>query len=351
MASEVGAGSPQAARPKPAPIARLLLLIALAAALPYFLLTGWLAYNLVSTRVDQATEDVERAVEVTANSVERMVTRLRTLLRGLSERELVAALDPARCDPALVGVLRLNTEYTNVLTLDATGRRICNAVSPGPGVPTHVDPALFLELAVVSRSFVLSPPTLGPVTGKWVVYAVQPIVKDGRVEGVVGVGIDLQALTKVLDPRTLPLAGVAAVVDRQGRIVTRTPDAEHWIGRDASAAPAVAAALGKLPDRVRAPGADGVDRFWSYRAIPGTDWIAFAGVAADAVLGGPRRLMAGIVLAAALMALGVIWLSLRIARRITAPIQEVGTAAAALGRDEFRPAEGPPRKHRAHAAS
>jgi PAS domain S-box-containing protein len=324
-------------------VARYLLALALAASLPFLALTAYLAIHVVTTSREHATEDLHRSAEVTINSLERVLTRLNVLLKGLSERELTRALDPARCDPALLAVMRLNNDYTNVFTVDRAGRRMCSAIKAPAATADHVDPTLYLEAAAARGAMVVSGPTLDEITSTWTAYAAMPLMEAGATKGAIVVGIDLKVLAQVLDPRTLPTAGVVSIVDARGKVVTRRPDTHYWIGRDASASEPHNLARGSSRAVYRAAGLDGVDRFWTFRPVPFTDWRLFTGVHAEFVLQGPRGLALAILTASLLITLGGLYLSMRIARRIAAPIRAIAAAAPTLGAEGAAPlpASGP----------
>jgi PAS domain S-box-containing protein len=317
-------------------IASLLVALAAIAVLPFLVLTTYLSYRLIELQTDQATDDLQRSVEVTVNSVERLLGRTHVLLRGLAQRELVRALDPSVCDPALAIVLRLNVEFSNVFTADASGTRGCSGAPPPEGTPATI-PGLDFA-AILARGIpVISAPTLDAVSGKWVVYVVEPLPGGDRVAGVVGVALDLKALGAVLDPRTLPSAGVVAIVDRKGAVVARHPDGQLWIGRDASAAPAVTAAREAPPGAFPAMGLDGIDRFWAHARVKGADWTAFSGVPAVTVLQGAQRLKALMLAIGGLLVIGVVLATLALARRISEPIEAMAAKAPDLGREGANP--------------
>jgi len=315
-----------------------LLALSLAAVLPFLALTTLLSYRLVTRETEEAQANVQRSVEITVNSVDRLLLRVRTLLRGVTRRELSAALDPARCDPALQAILNLNhPDFSNVFTVSAAGKRICSAVQVPPGTSEQVDPTHYLDAVQATKAFALSPPTLGQVSAKWTVYAAEPILRDGGVAGVAALGVDLRALTAVLDPRTLPMDGVVAIVTRDGTVVTRHPDAEHWIGRDGSASLAVQAARRGGAGSLRAVGLDGIDRIWAYDTMRDTGWLVFAGVSSAAVLEVPRARTAWILAIGGSITLLAIALSLALARRISGPIEAMAAAAPSLGVEGAQP--------------
>lgn len=313
-----------------------LLGLAMFAVLPFFALAAWHSLDLIARENEQATEHLQRSVAVTASAVELLVGRVRTLLSRLALRERVHALDPGNCDPALLAIKQVNAEYTNVFTVAADGTRVCSGLPLPPWIPSGVDPTHYLDPLKATRRITFGPPVVGSISGRWVVYAVEPITHDGSLAGLVGLGIDLAALTSVVDPRALPTSGVSLVLDLGGRVLTRHPSPEAWIGFEASAWPIAQAALQGGSGTLRGAGLDGIDRIWAYGPVRGADWIVLSGIPAGEVLERSHRYAAWILGIGMALTLGVILFSRRLARRIAAPIEAIARAAPALGTEEFQ---------------
>src|SRR5450631_2701793 len=109
------------------PLVWHLAVLALGAAAPFVALAAYLATELIRDNIAEASANVERHAQSTAERADRMVDRNRAILAALANRPDVSALDPARCDPLLHDLLELHPEYANIFTVDASGRRICSA--------------------------------------------------------------------------------------------------------------------------------------------------------------------------------------------------------------------------------
>jgi PAS domain S-box-containing protein len=325
-------GSTTAAPPggKARPILVHLLGLALAAAVPFALMAGFLALDKVRSDEEAAGAGVLLTAEAAADSVERFVATTNRLLGELQQRPALRRLDPENCDPLLGELLRLHPEYTNFFTRTADGHRVCSGLAAG-GRREWIDPGLYLNEVRGSRSFMIGRPARGGASGRWAASAVEPIVEGGTVQGVVGAGIDLAKLANLLNPRGLPRGATAAVIDGSGFMVARYPEFHVWVGRDVSGAPAVRRALARDAGIVRDVGPQNVERIWGFAPVEGSRWVVLVGVPTDAVLEHPRQVAAWIAAACVTLLLLALLLSKVIARRIAEPIQAIAEAARRPG--------------------
>jgi PAS domain S-box-containing protein len=309
------------------PIVWHLVVLALGAATPFAALVGYLAFEFIAHETSHTTQIVERYARATADEAVRTIDRARLVLGELAKRPAVAALDGDRCDALLGEVLRLNPQYANVFTLDSSGQRVCSAARPLADVPAR-DPRSYPDALTARKSFLVGEPTRDLLTGKWVVSALQPIVsKEGRVLGVVGIALDLVALSSIVHQSGLAPGTVVEILDPQGIIVTSYPDAEDKTGRTASLARAGGAALAGTAGTVRATGTPGIDRLWAFAPVRGTDWIVASGIPVVEALAPVHHATTWVVALAALGVAFVILLSMAIARPISRPIAAIAAAA------------------------
>src|SRR5476649_1880683 len=122
------------------PLVWHLAVLALGAAAPFAALAAYLAVELISYNLEEAKASVEELTQATAQRAERMVDRNQQVHAELAKRPGVAALDPDHCDPLLHDLLALNPEFANIVTLDASGRRICSAAYVLPPAVRAFDP-------------------------------------------------------------------------------------------------------------------------------------------------------------------------------------------------------------------
>jgi PAS domain S-box-containing protein len=320
--------APQPRRGRDRPIVWHLAVLGLGVAAPFAALAAWLAIALVNDVKRTTMADVEKFAQSTAQRAERMVDRDRKFLATLAARPGVKALDPARCDPLLHDLLVLHSEFANVFTLDASGRRICSAAYALTARAAHVDPRYYLDEVKARKAFTVGRPLMGRLTGKWILSVVQPIfAADGSVAGVVGISINLLELDGILQKNRFGREPVLLVVDSAGVVLAHHPDAADWLGRDVSNSPIMRLALEHKSGSARDKGVLGVERFWAFAPVRGTSWTVLSGIPMNMVMAPVYRTIAWI---AALSVAGiafVIALCIILARPISRPIVAIAAAA------------------------
>jgi PAS domain S-box-containing protein len=160
---------------------------------------------------------------------------------------------------------------------------------------------------------------------------------DGAIAGTVSMSIDL-ANWNPFPPAGIPEHAIVTLLSGPV-IVASSGEAERWIGRDIGASEIYAQVSALGSGLVRAKGAAGVDRFWAFQPVPGTNWTALSGVGAEAVLAPARARRAE---AAAFAAAGVAFalaLALLLGRRLARPIRDI--ALAVRRREPRIPVAGP----------
>jgi PAS domain S-box-containing protein len=309
-------------------IAWQLVVLALAAGAPFAALTAYLAYDLLDHQLRQVEQSVLTDAQGTASDAERLVDRARTILADLATRPGVASLDPDRCDPLLADLVRLQPRYANVFTVNAAGVIVCSARGFEPGATRIVDSSHYLDPATRRKTFTISKPATGRVTGKWVVVAAQPIVSDkNEVRGVVGISFDLIALSAVINKSAITPNAIVAIIDSAGIVLTRYPDAQAWAGRDGSAAPISRMARERRTGTGRDRGVLGIERIWGFAPVRGTDWTVLSGVETEVALAPVQRSTRWIGALGALSAAFAILLGIAVARPISRPLSAIAKAA------------------------
>ncbi|HLB04525.1 MAG TPA: PDC sensor domain-containing protein, partial [Gaiellaceae bacterium] len=180
-------------------------------------LTATLAYVLVSDRSDdqQSAFDSSLGVaQLVAANLGRLLDDSRSQLAGIAERPLVRASDPERCDPIVGDFADLHPEFTNLAVVDLAGRVVCSALPQPGGEFVSVAETRWFRTARATGQFTVSEPLVGPISGEWVSVLAQPIRgSDGRLVGLIALGIDLVRYQSAFGNAVLPRDGLITVVD------------------------------------------------------------------------------------------------------------------------------------------
>jgi diguanylate cyclase (GGDEF)-like protein/PAS domain S-box-containing protein len=315
---------------KPLSIRTCLLLLVLAVSAPLIALAGFDIYYDMQQTIDHTKNSLRSLMGMMVNNTENKVAEARRTLDYLAARPAIGQLDPARCDAALSDMYGITHSYTNIITSDLQGNLVCSALPLPAGKPINNAQRPWFREFMQRRSFTISEPYQGKVTGKLVSMISLPL-HNARHEMIGGVHLPLDLA--VYDPH-IPASAVPpnsryGFFAASGVMIWRNLDPEHIIGTRPNAEAArkiVQIKNGELESIA----VDGVTRYFSVMTMPQTGWIAFIGVPSDAIYASAKRhaLEQSMVV---LLAIGLLWvLALLIARRISAPITELARTAQAV---------------------
>ena len=292
-----------------------LLALALAAILP---ITGAVVYLITDASratLNQAEDEIRNLAATTANNLAATLAESERLLSALSERPLVRALDPKRCDPIVAEFAKLNPLYANPVTRDVRGERICSLLPGVSPASTAVTFPWFHE-GIRSRGFIAGNAFHSSASGHWLSVLTHPLLDDrGEPIGVLAIGIDLLEL----QARILPAARknvVVSVIDRQGRFLMRSTDPERWLGKSVNNPGTVSTARFTPEGIYRVKGVDGIARTFAYRTDPRSGWVVSVGIPEDMLFAPFRQRLA----AALAVVVVTLFLALILVRKIGADI-------------------------------
>ncbi len=310
------------------PIRASLAVLVLATALPFVALIAYSAYSQAQLETEQAGTESLRAARATATEVEATLRRTRELLSYLAEQPAVRSFDPAQCDLVFKSFSALFPQYTNLVTVNRNGERVCSAARLPPGASTKVDPQLFLAETLRSRAFTVGQVLRGVFSDRWILAVAHPVTDErGEIRGVVSLPVDLAKLRLVPRPAELPPQAVARIVDARGTVIGSSVDPDRWIGQSFKDVPWFSLLEPGRAATGRAADIDGGERIFGAVPIEGTTWYAAVGIPVDVVYGPVRnRLMlnAVVTLGALMLAIALGYL---IARRIAGPVEIIAAAA------------------------
>ena len=206
-------------------------------ALPICTLAGFLAwenYHQYRDAMDRGYSDARTVQAVATAQTRQFMNQSEHALRELASRPAVRALDPAACDAMLAWLPTLQPAFTDVVTLDSSGRVICSAMPLSAGGKAATDRRSLIDAVEARRAFTVGKPERNPVTGRSQSTLAYPI-RDatGRVTGMVAASVDLVAFSKLLASPDMPAGAVAGIVDGQGVTLARSADAATQVGKPA----------------------------------------------------------------------------------------------------------------------
>ena len=254
--------------------ARLVLLVLLAVipALGLILYTARVQRLVAS---EAAHENLSRIAGFTASDVSGVIEGAQQLLGGLAQFHEIRGDDPAACGVVMAKLRAMYSFYSTLGVASPEGNVICSAV-PLTNSVTVMDRSWFQQ-ALQAQDFTVGEWQLDRLTGQPAINFASPIVDEaGRLQSVAFAALDLGYLNRRIGRVRMPDSAVLVVVDRQGTILARSPEAD-WQGRPApesSLLKSVAAYRGRGTAEVADP--DGIPRIYAFSPIGGKRGIVDA---------------------------------------------------------------------------
>jgi two-component system, NtrC family, sensor kinase len=269
----------------------------------------WSAKRTRQEREQELEEQAGTVAQTAAASLDQYVRSLDSIASALVSQPAVIALS-RECDTVLASVARGEPLLLNVLLTDTDG-----AVK-GSALPERWDRNPIVTQPYVKKVAALGKPVIGDlmkgqVTGKPTLAIAYPVfASTGSIVGVLAFGIDLMHLQSLFASVPLPAGSVVTLTDAQSRVISRSHDAERYIGTAVTSNPSrpqdVAAATMQV-------GLDGVPRFYGNAVVARGPWLLSVGIptsiAVQRLTGLWRRSMTIIAVAIASALILALWLS------------------------------------------
>ena len=322
----------------------LLILLVLAVLLPFTAILAYLTLHAARVETERANQAVVNLVDLTATEASNSIAEMHRLAGFLAARPQVAALDPKNCDPYMAQLLKLSPDLANIATVDANGQSICTVLKPqgNTGLPNIGQPRWLRELKR-GADFALGTPQLGVYSSRWIIVLAVPLREDGVLKGAVEVVVNMEAFKPLVSTK-VPEAGVVGITDLDGNIIARMPRPEEYVGKNLRGTYVSRMIISRRQGTGRATSLEGVERFYAFRPIGESGWIAFAGLPTADIYAQAKH-NAWIAGGLSLAVLGVAALLVfAVQRRISAPMRALTETARRVANGEFSqraPREGP----------
>ena len=284
-----------------------LVVLMVAATLPMFLLSIWLAAREGGERIALTQTQMLFSASLLAANQDRAVDAAEQLLgaaAGMPDLKS-AARHRARCQAYFEDLRQRFPVYSNIGLLSADGQAFCHAKG-ALGDASAADRDYF-RAAVAQRRFTMGEPIVGRLSGRRAIPFALPVIEAGELTGVVFATLDLEHAAAELARAQLPDAARVLVADRHGRVLLEHP--EHpgqEVPRQLNDPELARAALerrGGVGEGADDAGEQRVYAFAPGRLVGDEGFIVRVGIARAAALAGGGRLNDALwVLALAMLA-------------------------------------------------
>lgn len=247
--------------------------LVLATAVPLFALLVYSLQDNYWQAVGDAQDEARRLSELVAADGQRFLHDSQAFLAGMAVRPRVRSLDPERCDPIIADSRTFFPYFTNLAIADVNGNVVCSALPMNQSRrPSVKDRQWFIDARMGNKPMV-GKAAVGSVSGRWVSVMSHPIrTEDGAFDGLIGFAIDLARYPLVPGNFPLPAGLVAYLVDDAGVILSRSSDAEAWVGKAFPDIEALTLARSSTSGGATVVGRGADERLIAYVPVAGTNW-------------------------------------------------------------------------------
>jgi signal transduction histidine kinase len=315
------------------------ILLAIAAAIPLLLFSGWVAY-LSASWERSATQAA--ASEVVNRVAERVSAELAKQIEIAAALAATASLDQPDLGMFYREALRMKSArpmWETVELVDRSGHQVLNLLRPvGTELGATADRENFEKVVRTREPAVGGIGPVGPISGKRLVALRAPVERSGELKYVLTIALVPDAVSQILQSAGVPPGSVGAIVDAKGDIVARTLSEAFELGRPASQA--VRDAVARAPEgRYTGRTLEGIETETVYRTLAGTGgWSVHLGLPTQMLNAPVTRsviLLAGGCAVSLALAGALVWLTARdIAQRRSD--QELRTTIALNAIEERR---------------
>jgi len=283
----------------------------------------------------RAARDVLVVARAAAASLDRDLASIESGLKVLATSDELIS-DDLRAFEVQARLALPHQNITNYVLLDADHQQRLNTLrSFGTPLPSSGGPAELRRVFTEGRPWVTDLFT-GPVTGRPILAVGVPVTRQGKVVYSLNAGIVPDRMAGVLTSQALGEGWIAAILDRQGRIVARNKDMAQWVGQ--LAVPDLVRAV-KTPEQregvIYTETLEGIPVITAFARSSVSGWSVAVGTPQATLTEGLVRSLLGLLATMGLLfaaALGVAWhLALS---RVARPTQRLLSDMERLARGE-----------------
>jgi diguanylate cyclase (GGDEF)-like protein/PAS domain S-box-containing protein len=280
-----------------------------------------------------AIERARNEARLLAAEVDDYIGNLDNLLTGLSVAVSPNPADAKHNNALLEQVRReLPPIISNILLFSLDGAIIGTSLE---GFNINVADRKYFQQVLAGQRVAIEV-IRARTTGRMVVTVARPVEdRAGRLQAVIGVGLQLENLQDALRVQVLPAGSVMSIVDDKGVVIVRNTDGPHWLGRDLSGSSMVMRHLAAKEISEIAVWPDGVERITGSATAQVVPWQVSVGLPMDvasAAVAARLEWGALFILGTLATAFAIAWM---LSGRIVRPLRQLGRDASALAAGEL----------------
>jgi PAS domain S-box-containing protein len=241
-----------------------LFFIVILAVLPSIVLTVINSSEARRQAVDKVKVDLQNLNVILTEREKHIFEDERRFLASLSSMPEIRSGNTLECNQHLESLLEANPNHLNLGVTDKDGSIFCSAL-PIAG-PINVADRPYFQHAIEYKDFSIGGYQIGRITGKASINFGFPVLDDiGTVNRVIFEALDLGYLNRLFQEATLPEGATVTLLDRNGTILVRFPEADGLVGEQIQLEPIFSAILHqKGGGSLEGPDLDGVSKLFAF---------------------------------------------------------------------------------------
>jgi signal transduction histidine kinase len=288
----------------------LLVLVAIIPALGLILYSAAQQRQLVTSNIQNQTLELARFV---SEDQSNLIDQTHQLLAALAYYSDMSGDASARCAAYFSFMLEQGSQYANLGVAQPNGDISCSAIPVKPSV--NIANLDFFQRTLKTGQFTVGNYAIDQITGQVGVNFGYPIFDtNGRVQSVVFATVNLDGLNRIIANARLYTDTSMMLINRQGVVLLRTPDPQHWSGRSVPDLTLIKSMLGHGEGTLDTIDLDGTRRLFAFTPLQiasNNDMVLSIGVDKNSAFAQANQIMLnnliglGIV---AILALTAAWL-------------------------------------------
>ena len=278
-------------------------------------------------RLEKDTIQTARAL---VQAVDAHLLKAQVAAQSLSTAGALSKHDFADFHRQATALLATTGTGSNAVLTDLSGQQIVNTLKPfGQALPRHGNPAVARRVFETGQP-VISDLFIGGLTRRPIMSIDVPVLNDGKVGYVLSIGIEPKDFSSILLGQRLADDWVAAIFDTTGTIVSRTHNADQFVGQKGTAE-YIQRFLESREGAMETITREGIPVFSVFSRSAVTGWTVGIGIPRQALEAELQRKL--VILALGMMAVFAFgaMLAWLIGERIAASVRALQAPARALG--------------------
>ena len=272
-----------------------LLLLVLLAVLPALGLMLYTADEQRRLAASNAQEEALRFVRLASNNHEHLIKETEQLLSVMAQLPEVRDESYDSCSELFSRLQKQYPLYTCFGIIKPDGKLQC--VVPTTSEQINLFDRPYFQSVIKTHDFAVGDLRISRVTDKASIHFAYPVMNEfGQVKSVLFAELNMDWLNKLAVKVALPPGVTLTVIDRNGTVLSRHPDADKWVGRAMYEVAVIKTVLNKKTEgTTESIGMDGVSRFYAYMPLSGSaeggDMYIYTGMPTAKAYAGANRLL------------------------------------------------------------